>query len=280
MNFKTILVHLDHSVRSPVRAAMAARWARAHGSHLTGLLPTGLSDGVIPADAIASGMSDYIAESADYLRHRAEAIAREFREAVAGTGPMSYEVRMVDGDTVDAVVRHGRVSDLVVIGQSDDSNRTDTIVRALAEHVLMDVGRPVMVVPSAGTFYEVPKRILVGWDGSREAAVAVQAALPALRRAARVTLVSLRHSNDEDNAQRLLTADMVQYLLRHGVQARAESQVTEIDIADSLLSRISDLDADLLVMGGYGHSRLRERVLGGVTRQVLAQMTVPVLMAH
>ncbi|MET3373490.1 nucleotide-binding universal stress UspA family protein [Variovorax boronicumulans] len=280
MNFKTILVHLDHSVRSPVRAAMAARWARAHGSHLTGLLPPGLSDGVIPADAIASGMSDYIAESADYLRHRSEAIAREFREAVAGTGPMSYEVRMVDGDTVDAVVRHGRVSDLVVIGQSDDSNKTDTIARGLAEHVLMDVGRPVMIVPSAGTFDEVPKGILVAWDGSREAAVAVQAALPALRRAARVTLVSLRHPNDEDNAQRLLTADMVQYLLRHGVQARAESQVTEIDIADALLSRISDLDADLLVMGGYGHSRLRERVLGGVTRQVLAQMTVPVLMAH
>jgi nucleotide-binding universal stress UspA family protein len=280
MNFKTILVHLDHSDRSPVRAAMAVRWSRAHESHLTGLIPTGLYDGVIPADAIATGMTDYIAESADYLRRRAEAISREFREDIAASGPMSYEVRLVDGVTVDAVVRYGHASDLVVLGQGDGSNKQDTVVRALAEHVLMDVGRPVLVVPSAGTFDEMPKNIVVAWDGSREAAMAMQAALPALRRAARVMLVSLRHPRDEDNAQQLLVPDMVQYLLRHGVQARAEAQVTEIDIADALLSRISDLGADLLVIGGYSHSRLRERVLGGVTRQVLAQMTVPVLMAH
>jgi nucleotide-binding universal stress UspA family protein len=74
--------------------------------------------------------------------------------------------------------------------------------------------------------------------------------------------------------------DMIQFLLRHGVQARTESEVTEIGIADALLSRVSDLGADLLVMGAYSHSRLRERILGGVTRQILAQMTVPVLMAH
>ena len=280
MNFKTILVHLDHSDRSPVRAAMAARWSRAHESHLVGLVPTGLYDGVIPADAIATGMTDYIAESADYLRRRAECISREFREDIAASGPMSYEMRLVDGATVDAVVRYGHASDLVVLGQDDDANKRDTIVRALAERVLMEVGRPVLVVPSAGTFDKMPKHIVVAWDGSREAAMAMQAALPALHRSGHVTLVSMRHPRDEDNAQQLLVPDMCQYLLRHGVQARAETQVTEFGFADALLSRISDLGADLLVMGAYGHSRLRERVLGGVTRQVLAQMTVPVLMAH
>jgi nucleotide-binding universal stress UspA family protein len=280
MNFKTIFVHLDHSVRSPVRAAMAAQWSRVHESHLVGLVPTGLYDGVIPADAIATGMTDYIAESADYLHRRAEAIAREFREGIAGSGPLSYEVRLVDGATVDAVVRYGRASDLVVLGQDDDSNRKDTTVRGLAEQVLMEVGRPVLVVPSAGMFGGTPKNIVAAWDGSREAAIALQAALPALRRGARVTLLSLRHPRDEDNTQQLLVSDMIQFLLRHGVQARAESEVTEIDVADALLSRVSDLSADLLVMGGYGHSRLRERILGGVTRQILAQMTVPVLMAH
>ncbi|MDQ0036877.1 nucleotide-binding universal stress UspA family protein [Variovorax boronicumulans] len=280
MNFKTILVHLDHSDRSPERAAVAARWARAHESHLVGLVPTGLYDGVIPADAIATGMTDYIAESADYLRRRAEAISREFRQDIAASGPMSYEVRLVDGVTVDAVVRYGHASDLVVLGQGNASNRQDTIVRALAEQVLMEVGRPVLIVPSAGVFEGMPKNAVVAWDGSREAAMALQAALPALRRAARVTLVSLRHPRDEDSAQRLLVPDMIQFLLRHGVQARAESDATEIDIADALLSRVSDLGADLLVMGGYSHSRLREWVLGGVTRQILSQMTVPVLMAH
>lgn len=279
MNFRTILVHLDRSDRSPVRAALAARWARSHESHLTGLIPTGLYDGVIPADAIATGMTDYIAESADYLRRRAEAIAREFRQDIAATGPLSYEVQLVDGVTEDAVVRYGHASDLVVVGQGDDSTRRDTTVHALAEHVLMEVGRPVLVVPSAGEFEGVPRNIVVAWDGSREAAVALHAALPALR-SARVTLLSLRHPRDEDGAQRLLIHDMIQFLQRHGVQARAESEVTEIGIADALLSRVSDFGADLLVMGAYSHSRLRERILGGVTRQILSQMTVPVLMAH
>lgn len=280
MNYKTILVHLDHSDRSAARAAMAARWSRAHESHLIGLVPTGLHDGVIPVDAIATGMTDYIAESADYLRRRAEGISREFRQGIAASGPLSYEVQLVDGVTVDAVVQYGHASDLVVLGQSDDSNRRDTTVRDLAEQVLMEVGRPVLVVPSAGEFSAMPKNIIAAWDGSREAAVALQSALPALRGARRVTLVSLRHPRDEDNAQLLLVSDMIQFLLRHGVQARAESEVTEIDIADALLSRVSDLGADLLVMGGYSHSRLRERILGGVTRQILAQMTAPVLMAH
>lgn len=280
MSFKTILVHLDHSQRSTVRAAMAARWARAHESHLIGLLPTGLHDGVIPADAIPTGMTDYIAASTDYLRERAEAIARAFRRGIAGSGPLSYEVRLVDGVAVDALVRYGRSSDLLVVGQSDGTEGLDTIARALLEQVLMEVGRAVLIVPSAGVFDAMPVNIVVAWNGSREAAVALQAALPALQRAARVTLVSLRHPRDADATQQLLVPDVVQYLRRHGVAAHAESLVTEIDLSEALLSRLSDLGADLLVMGGYGHSRLRERVLGGVTRAILARMTVPVLMAH
>ena len=199
MNFRTILVHLDRSGRSPVRAALAARWAHSHESHLTALIPTGLYDGVIPADAIATGMTDYIAESTDYLRRRAEAIAREFRQDIAASGPLSYEVQLVDGVTEDAVVRYGHASDLVVVGQSDESAGRDTTVHGLAGHVLMEVGRPVLVVPSAGEFSGVPKNIVVAWDGSREAAVALHASLPALR-GARVTLLSLRHPRDGDDA--------------------------------------------------------------------------------
>jgi nucleotide-binding universal stress UspA family protein len=278
MNYRTILVHLDQSLRSPVRAALATRWARAHEGHLIALLPTGLLDGVIPADAIPTGMSDYIAESADYLRRRAEGISREFREGIERTGGLSYEVRMVDGATVDAVVRHGRASDLVVLGQGEDAS--DTVVRGLAGQVLMDVGCPVLVVPSAGTFDEKTMHALVAWDGSREAAVALHAALPALRRTARVTLLSLLHPGQSGATLPLAVPEMIQFLLRHGVQAVAQSEVTEISVADALLSRAADLGADLLVMGGYSHSRLRERMLGGVTRQILSQMTLPVLIAH
>lgn len=280
MNFRTILVHLDRSGRSAARAALALQWATVHESHLVGLVPTGLYDGLIPADAIATGMTDYIADAAAHLRLRAEAISREFRADIHESGHLSYEVRLVDGATIDAVVRHGRASDLLVLGQDDESDAKDTPVRALVQQVLLEAGRPLLIVPSAGNFSGPAKNVVVAWDGSRESTVAIHAALPALRRASRVTLLSFRHPGDEGDERRLLVPEMIQFLLRQGIQARSEREVTEIDIADALLSRVSDLDADLLVMGGYGHSRLRERVLGGVTRQILAQMPVPVMMAH
>ncbi|MDR6427430.1 nucleotide-binding universal stress UspA family protein [Variovorax beijingensis] len=280
MNYRTILVHLDSSGRSPVRAALAAQWAKAHESHLVGLVPTGPYGGAVPADAVATGVTDYIADAASRLRLRAEAISRKFRQGIHASGHLSYELRLVDGAAVDAVVRHGRASDLLVLGQDDESDAGHAAVRSLAQQVLMEAGRPLLVVPCASDFGAPAKNAVVTWDGSRESTIAIHAALPALRRASRVTLVSYRHPDEEDDEQRLLMPEMIQFLLRHGIQARAEREVTEIDIADALLSRISDLGADLLVMGGYGHSRFRERVLGGVTRQILAQMTVPVLMAH
>lgn len=279
MNFKTILVHLDHAGRGPARAALAARWAETHGSHLVGLVPTGLYDGVIPADAIAAGMSDFIAASADYLRRRAETIGREFEQVIAATGAVAHELRVVDAATIDAVVQHGRVSDLVVLGRDDGSGPRDVAVHGLVGHVLMAVGRPVLVVPSAGDFKEVPQNALVAWNGSREAAVALQAALPALRRASRVTLVSLQQKDEGDDCEPT-AADTLRFLSRHGIQAAFERNVAGGDVAAALLSRVSELGADLLVMGGYGHPRVQEVMLGGVTRQILAQACVPVLIAH
>jgi len=280
MDLKTILVHLDHTDRCSARVAVAVDIARAHGSHLIALLPTGLYEGVIPADAIPTGATDFIAESADYLHRRAEEISVRFRAQVDGAGALSHEIRLVDGTAVDAIVKHGRSSDLIVLGQEDASTKSDTPTPGLVPQVLLRAGRPVLLVPFAGSFEAPAKNALVAWDGSRASAVAMRAALPLLATASRVTLVSCRsHGEPKDPAQ-LLVGEMVRWLQRHGIRATAEQDVTEIDVADALLSRASDLGADLLVMGGYGHSRLRELVLGGVTRQILAQMTLQVLMAH
>jgi nucleotide-binding universal stress UspA family protein len=280
MTFRTILVHLDHSGRCAARASLAAQWARAHQAHLVGLIATGLEDGIIPADAILTGATDYIAESAEYLRKRAEGISREFREGIAASGALSHEVRLIDAVTVDAIVRHGRTADLVVVGQQDDAEPRDTTARDLPQRVLMETGRPVLVVPNAGRFGDIAGNVVVAWDGSRESAVALRAALPALKLAKKVTLLGCRAVHDNNADERWLLPELVRYLLRHGIEAATERDVTEIDAADELLSRISDFGADMLVMGGYGHSRFRELVLGGVTRQILAQMTVPVLIAH
>jgi len=281
MSFKTILVHLDHSDRCSCRVALAAALARKYGSHLIGLLPTGLYDGVIPADAIPVGATDFIAESADYLHRRADAISDTFRAHLTGSNPVSSEIRCIDGTTADAIVDHGRSSDLIVLGQEEKSSESDTPVHRLVAQAMLHSGRPVLVVPYAGDFEAVGKNVLVAWDGSRESAVAMRAALPLLIEATRVTLVSLRRSDQRHDPDRvLLVAEMIHWLQRHGVRAVVEQGVTEVAISDALLSRASDLSVDLIVMGGYGHSRLRELMLGGVTRQVLARMTVPVLIAH
>jgi nucleotide-binding universal stress UspA family protein len=281
MSYKTILVHLDNSPRCAARTLLAAQWARLHGAQLVGLVPSGLQDGVIPADDLAIRGVDFIAESAEYLRRRAEAISRAFYGHIGGAGAVPHEVRLVDGTAIEAVVQHGRTSDLVVLGQHDGQDDLDTAPGDLAQRALMELGRPVLMVPFAGNFEGTTRHAVVAWNASREAGVALRAALPALQRAAKVTLITWRRARREGAAtDELLVREMLQYLRRHGIEASAEDDVTEIEVGDSLLSRISDLGADLLVMGGYGHSRFRELVLGGATRQILAQMTVPVLMAH
>ncbi|HJS05243.1 MAG TPA: universal stress protein [Variovorax sp.] len=276
MNIKTILVHLDHTDRCRARVDLAHGIASSQGAHLIGLLPSGLLEGTVPADALPTGMTDYIAESARYLRQRAQAISDGF---AAGVGSGSYEVRETDGTTIDSLIAHGRSSDLVVVGQDDSASDSDLPVHELVSRVMLDAGRPVLVVPYAGKFAEVGQNVLMAWDGSRAAAVAMREALPLLTHARRVTLVSFRRTASTQGDE-LLIPEMTRWLQRHGVQATVEQHVTEIGTSDALLSRVSDVGADLVVMGGYGHSRLRERVLGGVTRGVLTHMTVPVLIAH
>lgn len=281
MSYKTILVHLDTSHRCATRVALAARWARLHGAQLSGLLPTGLYDGSMPADAIVGRGSDFIRQSAEYLRDRAERVTRAFHRQLDGGGDLAREVRVVDGTAVDAVVLWGRIADLVVLGQYDRRDSGDMEPTDLPQRVLMEVGRPVLLVPYAGEFKSTPRHVLVTWDGSRESAVAMRSALPAMRAADRVTVLHCRPSRTADEPGLQLTLpEVLGFLQRHGVSAHAEDAVTANGVADTLLSRVSDLGVDLLVMGGYGHSRLRELVLGGTTRQILRQMTVPVLMAH
>ncbi|MDM0045076.1 universal stress protein [Variovorax dokdonensis] len=277
MTYKTILVHLDASRRCGANAELAARLAKAHGGLLVGLVPTGLYDGVIPGGDVGRG-ADFIVESADFLRRRAERISREFRERI-GDGVPS-EVRVVDAMTTEALTEHGRAADLIVLGQHDPEDPDNASGAGdITQRVLMEAGCPILVVPYAGRFDDVPRSAVLAWDGTREASVAIRAALPALRLANKVTVLSLGAAGADDE-DRLMTPQLLNYLRRHDVHASAHREVTDIGVGDALLSRLADLGADLLVMGGYGHSRIRELVLGGATRRILQSMTVPVLMAH
>jgi len=274
----TIAVHLDYTERCEVRTQLAARLASLHRSHLVGIVPTGCD----PAGPIlrTAEAADVVIESSLYRRRRAEGVAHVFRWRLRGTSPLTCEARLVDGEPVQAVVRFGRASDLVIVGQAEADAAVDDAARRLPEDVMVDVGRPVLIVPRTGGVAHASAKVLLAWDGSREASIALRGAMPLLQKAERVTLLSFERHRDEDADYAPDPSLMRGWLLRHGVQADVEYLTASMRFADALLDRTEVLGADLLVMGGYGHARLGERMLGGVTREVLARADLPVLMAH
>jgi nucleotide-binding universal stress UspA family protein len=133
-------------------------------------------------------------------------------------------------------------------------------------------------VPYAGRFDRVGETVLIAWNGSRESSRALHDALPLMATPGAVTALTVNASPTESEA---LTGDVVSHLAHHGLETKVELVETkELGASDVVLSRVADLGADLIVMGAYGHSRLREMILGGMTRDMLRHMTVPVLMAH
>ena len=152
--------------------------------------------------------------------------------------------------------------------------------RVLRADIAKSSGRPVLVVPYAGSFASVGRRALVSWDAGTSATRALTASIPLLRRAEIVEVAVFNADPQTDVHGEQPGADIALYLARHGLKVDVIRQKTQVDIGNALLSLATDLGSDLVVMGGYGHSRFREILLGGVTRTVLESMTVPVLMAH
>ena len=284
MSFKDILVHLDASPRSAARLAMAADLAGRFGAHLTGLAVVDMP----PADVFYGFPSAFMdvqraEEVVERLREarmaEVAAIETGFREALR-RHTLTGAWRLVEGVVDEVVAQHTRYADLVVIAQPDPEERTGRSP-ALSARTLMTSGRPMLIVPYAGTFQTFGTNILVGWDGSGEAARALNDSIPLLQQAGKVTVLAINPRPGIGGDGDVPAADIALHLARHGVKAEAAHTVaTGISEGDALLSYVADIGADLLVCGLYGHSPLRERAFGGVTRSLLAAMTVPVLMAH
>jgi nucleotide-binding universal stress UspA family protein len=175
---------------------------------------------------------------------------------------------------------HARYADLVVLGQVDP-DEPPYIGSHLPEEVVLASGRPLLVVPHAWAPGPLGERVLVAWDASREAARAVNDAMPILEQAASVLVVSINPKSTPLGHGELPGADIALHLARHDIDVEVRSiEFDRMDVGEALLSLAADGARDLLVMGAYAHSRIRELVLGGATRTVLERMTLPVLMAH
>lgn len=278
MTYKTIVVHVGGDARRRERLDIACNLAAAFDAHLVGLFA--LAEFLVPF-ALGGNAGAVIEEEGRWRDEAARSAKSDFDAAAARAGVAKTEWRRSDRAVLGAVRVSARYADLVVIGQADPDHVDEARVPAVfAEDLVLSAGRPVLVVPYAGRFAGVGSRVLVAWNAGREAARAVTDALPLLRRAKSVEVVAFEPQRSGADHGAEPGADIALFLARHGVKVSAARQQADIDVGSQILSRAADTDADLIVMGAYGHSRAREVVLGGATRSLLEAMTVPVLMAH
>lgn len=279
MSYKTILVHVDQSRHAAARIKIAADIALAENAHLIGAAMTGISRFIYQDSAIDLTRT-VIAAHIDSLYERANQALAGFDAIAAQMGVLSYEKRLVDDEPEGALCLQARYCDLVVVGQPDPDEPSSNILSDLPEYVMLNSARPVLIVPYAGTYAHVGHDALIAWDGSMQATRAVTSAIPLLKRANNVAVVLFNLSRQADGDGGQPGADIALYLARHDIKIEVVQQETEIDVGNALLSVAADRRSDLIVMGGYGHTRFREVLLGGVTTTVLKTMTAPVLMSH
>ncbi|WP_020205257.1 universal stress protein [Cupriavidus sp. WS] len=276
MEYASIMVHLDTSPRALERLRMAARLAVAQRARLIGLYASFVPD--VSWFYLMEGAPAYVDEDRRRRDDAREAVRSRFHEVTRELG-LEAEWRAVQGDPLMMALREVREAGLVVAGQYDPSDPDSFVATQFLEALVLDSGRPALVVPFAGTF-EVPgTRAVLAWNGSREAARALHDAIPLLAGGqARVFCAQGAPARPDASAP----GHAVAALRHHGIDADTEQcpEGTDTVIGELLLSRAAELNADLIVMGAYGRGRLRELVLGGVTRTMLSSMTLPVLMSH
>lgn len=273
-----ILVHLDGSPRAAVRLRVAHGLADAHHAALSAVFAVASRYARLAMPLVGGMPSAPPPPEEIDLDHRDHAKALFESTVAKGTAASSWHE--LSGEApIPGFVQRALLSDLVVLGQRDplDSSAFD-VPSDFVESVVVDGGRPTLIVPYAGEAPAQLHSVLVAWNGTRESAHALTAALPFLARASRVHLVCSA-ANIVDTRRSF--TQVRHYLATHRVQAVQEHPtIGGGDAGSDLLSLATDVGADLLVMGCYGHSRARELVLGGASREVLRSMTLPVLMAH
>lgn len=277
MSYKTILVHIDDTSRSPYRIKLAAELALKHKAHLTGLADTGVTR-FIYQDGNINGVDPGLLSHLDYLRERATQNVADFKTQVASLGVTSFSSEITQDDASGGSALRARYCDLVIIGQTNPDETSPVVMDDFPEYMIINSGRPVIIIPYSGEFNNIGTRPALAWDGSRAATRAVTDAIPLLREAELVNIVIVNPTSDVHGGQP--GAAISAYLGRHGVKSAVSIHQTKAEIGNALLSIATDLNSDLLVMGGYGHSRFREMIMGGATRTILKNMTIPALFSH
>lgn len=274
---KDLVVYLSPKTTGDSAAGYAISLAEAFGAHVTGI---SFAYEPVVVGSIFDGFPAALIDAQRQENEKAgkDAIAR-FEQAarLAGVSAETWLRSAGVSDAVDLFGQMARPFDLTVVTQAEPDALAPQ--ELIVEAALFNSGRPVVVVPYIHKDGPKLERAMVAWDGSRTAARAVGEAMPLLHRAKNVDVVTV--TGEKDMADEIPGADLARHLARHDLNVEVNDVPTgSLDVASALLSYAADNAIDFIVMGAYGHSRLREFVLGGATRGMLEAMTVPTLMSH
>ena len=280
MTYKTVLTFLDPSDRAQKRLDFSLDLAKTFDAHLIGLYTTFMPEA--REYFSVAGCAHYYDDWIDVRRGQRDAAEEAFRHALRGAG--------LDGDWISfddyaelPMIRRSRHADLLIAGQTGPDDDPRPLRVCFLKAVVLTSGRPVLVLPYAGTLRPAGKSVAIAWDGSREAARAVRDALPFLERAGRVTVLRIRTSDSLRPAALGAQGKEIDIMLaRHAVNVDFAEAVSDTDetVGDALLSWVATSGCDLVVAGAYSHPQWQEQWLGGVTRALLESATVPVLLSH
>jgi nucleotide-binding universal stress UspA family protein len=274
---KDLVVNLGGGGTKDVTADYAISMGKAYGAHVVGV--AFVYEPVIPGSLLGGIPTDLIEVQREENAKAAKTAVANF-EAAAKAAGVSAETRLLDASIAGASDLFGRIArrfDIAVVGQAPrDQGVSEEL---LIEGALFGSGRPVIVVPSIQSQPLKLDNVMVCWDGSRPAARAIGDAVPLFERAKAIEIVVV--IGERDKSGEITGANMKRHLARHGINVEIKRIAAgNAEVQTAILAHAADTGADFIVMGGYGHSRLREFILGGVTRSILKSMPVPVLMSH
>ena len=279
MKYKNLVVHLDHSKGCQNRLDTAFALAREYDGRVTALFVVPLY--IVPSYVEAQISVDLINDVTEQAMEKARETAEGYRQKAKQAG-VDFEIHVLEGQLIPVLREHSKYADLLILGQ-DDPEDPDSTSYGLADALLFEGACPCLVVPHSGKLKAPGKRILVTWNASRESSRALRGALPLLQSADEVVVVSSEPSSDNnDLAEGHPHAEALDRFLRsHGIEAISGGLGDpDVSPSEAIIGQAAEMDADLIVMGAYGHARLREIILGGVTRDLLKRAPTCLMLSH
>jgi nucleotide-binding universal stress UspA family protein len=277
MALKDILVHTDDTQHCDKRVKIAIQLAKQNESGLTALFAR--------ADPDLKGFEPNMAKR--YQAHEAlseqihDKYARLAEKAGVALNWITAKLPSNLDQLMNQVIQQAQQADMIIVGQYDAKRANGSVPEEMPEHLVLETGRPVLIIPYAGDFKTVGKKVVVAWTPERESVRALNDAIPLIREAKKVKVVAINPKKSDKRSSSVTVEQAAAHLARHGIKVESDQFSTRgVDEGNLILNCLSDERADLLVMGAYGHHRFRELILGGVTRKIFQHMTTPVLMSH